>query len=114
MKFLLISILAAALVSSDAISDVLGLMRDRYTAEYPNHTCAVFRNRPKTPYPYGVPASWVWVHRVNWFIEYPYYVCISRLNHGDWIERTGDGGYDNWHYDPDGFIRTSDHRIAVV
>ncbi|KAJ9070549.1 hypothetical protein DSO57_1006888 [Entomophthora muscae] len=109
-----ITVLIAAFVKGDAVANGLCEILAKYSAEYPDHACAMFRKEPKTPHPYGLPSTWVWHHLDHWLLDYPYYVCISKSNHGDWVERTGHGGYDNWCYNPDPFTRTNDRRLTVI
>ncbi|KAJ9070080.1 hypothetical protein DSO57_1012136 [Entomophthora muscae] len=114
MNIVSISVLIAAFARGDAIFEALGPALAKFSDKYPDHACAMFRNKPKTSHTDGLPDTWVWIHVEHWLIKFPYYVCISKSNHGDWIERTGDGGFYNWCYNPGPFIRTNDRRLTVI
>ncbi|KAJ9070547.1 hypothetical protein DSO57_1006886 [Entomophthora muscae] len=109
--------LAATVVSIDSTDDELCQTMDRLAAAYPNHACAVFRKYPKVAYyPRYHPRTWIsHIPYPRTFLKsLPVYICIPRSEHGEWLERKGDGGFDNWCFDPSAFNRTSDRLIYVV
>ncbi|KAJ9054075.1 hypothetical protein DSO57_1018334 [Entomophthora muscae] len=92
----LLSVLSPALAvpAEECISQLF----ERCEKEHPDHACAVFTREPKTPHP---------VHN-------PYFVvAIPKKQTAAWIERSGDGGFENWRYDPYSFNRINDKRISI-
>ncbi|KAJ9055230.1 hypothetical protein DSO57_1005930 [Entomophthora muscae] len=110
--FTLISVLSPALAvpAEECISQLF----ERCEKKHPDHGCAVFTREPKTPHP---------VHKYNWIEEKdqctrplgsPYFiVAIPKKQTAAWIERSGDGGFENWRYDPYSFNRINDKRISI-
>ncbi|KAJ9048120.1 hypothetical protein DSO57_1038190 [Entomophthora muscae] len=114
MNILSILVAFSAVVSGELIADELCAALAFYSDRYPDHACAMFRNKPETSHAGNLPGTWVWKHFEHWSANFPYYVCIKKSNRGDWVERTGDGGFYNWCYNAGPFIRTNDRRLTVI
>ncbi|KAJ9055228.1 hypothetical protein DSO57_1005928 [Entomophthora muscae] len=94
-------------------AECIETLYEKCKRENPDHACAVFYSEPMTPHP---------IYKYKWIEEKdqcsppfgtPYYiVAIPKKQTAAWIVRSGDGGFENWRFDPSAFNRL-DKRITI-
>lgn len=109
------------LLSNFAVPGVLtadlGSFYTTYSDANPAHTCAVFTHAPNPSFDMPnykeIPDSWIYKIDCSRIFDCVYIVCIEKSAHGDWVERNGDGGYENWLFNAV-FFRRDDRRLIVI
>ncbi|KAJ9059860.1 hypothetical protein DSO57_1037178 [Entomophthora muscae] len=83
-----------------------------YKGKYPNRACAVFKHRPFSDYTDRIPRSWNVHYKCTVFRCFDFVICIPKVEHGAWLRRDGDGGFENWIFDRRSYRREGD-KITV-
>ncbi|KAJ9064127.1 hypothetical protein DSO57_1033678 [Entomophthora muscae] len=88
---------------------------NHYSDMYPNHACASFKKKPF----YGLgattsehPSSWKVMPDCNFFYCNLWTICIEQSAQGEYMIRNGDGGYDNWIFNPI-YFRNENGKIII-
>ncbi|KAJ9055231.1 hypothetical protein DSO57_1005931 [Entomophthora muscae] len=110
--FTLLSVLSPALAVP--ARECIGRLYEKCERENPRFACAVFSKEPEIPEP-TFTQDWIKrEERCSYSFGSIYYiVAIPKNETGWWIKRNGDGGFDNWRYDPYAFYRNN-NQISLM